>query len=129
MTDSPIPDRLAFTPVASGSPRHDGWTPERQRAFIAQLVETGGVAAAARAVGMTRQSAVRLRKRADAEGFARAWDNALCEGRDRNLDLAIERGRDGYWVPVTRKGRVVGRRHRFDNRLLFAACYAQPMRG
>jgi hypothetical protein len=127
MTDSPLPDHLAFTPVATSSTRCDGWTPERQRQFVALLMEFGSVAVAARAVGMTPQSANRLRKRADAESFARAWDAALQQGRDQNVERAVERGRDGYYVPVTRKGRVVGQRHRFDNRLLYAACYAQPM--
>lgn len=135
MTDSPAPhadhepedDRLAFTPVFTGSTRHDGWTADRQRAFIDQLGRTGGIAASARAVGMMPKSAYRLRTRADAAGFAAAWDIALAMGRDRALATAIARGRDGYTVPVRWRGRVMGRRHRFDNRLLYAACYGQPM--
>jgi hypothetical protein len=121
MTDDP----LDFTPVPT-STRHDGWTPDRQRLFIAQLASHGGVSAAARAVGMTPQSANRLRKRAGAEGFARAWDAALDEGRMRAFDEALRRGRDGWMSPVVRQGRVIGHRHRFDNRLLFAACYGEP---
>lgn len=120
-------DPLAFTPVLIASTRHDGWSPERQRAFIAALAEHGGVAAAARAVGMTPQSANRLRKRPDAESFARAWTAALFQGRQESRDEAIRRGRDGWLVPVTRRGKLVGYRRRFDSRLLFAACYAEPM--
>lgn len=119
-------DPLAFTPVPSASTRHDGWTPDRQRAFIAALSDHGGVAAAARAVGMTPQSANRLRKRAGAESFAHAWDCALVMGRDRSFEEAVRRGRDGWLSPITRNGRIVGHRHRFDNRLLFAACYGEP---
>ncbi len=121
MSDSP-PD---FTPVPT-SPRHDGWTPERQRAFIAALAEHGGVAAAARSVALTPQTARRLRKRPDATEFAFAWDCALAQGRDRSREEAIRRGRDGWWSPIMRNGKLVGHRHRFDNRLLFAACYGEP---
>ena len=73
MTDSPHPDDdpLVFTPVPASS-RHDGWTAERQRTFIAAVAEHGGVAAAARSVGMTPQGARKLRLRPDAEDFARA---------------------------------------------------------
>ena len=35
--------------------------------------------------------------------------------------------RDGWTSPVMRNVRVVGHRHRFDNRLLYAACYCEPM--
>jgi hypothetical protein len=41
------------------------------------LAESVWVCAAARAVGMGRESAYRLRKRAGAAGFAAAWDAAL----------------------------------------------------
>ncbi len=119
-------DPLVFTPVATASNRHDGWTADRQHAFIAILAQHGGVAAAARAVGMTPQTARRLLTRPGAEGFARAWDVAIEEGRMRSLE-AITRGRDGWLVPVIRAGRFVGHRRRYDDRLLFAACYGVPM--
>jgi hypothetical protein len=121
-----LPAHLAFTPVLT-APRGDGWTPERQRSFIAHLAQHGGVGAAARVVGMTPQTANRLRKRPGAESFAGAWDAALAEGRQHSLDEAVRKGRDGYLVPVTRNGIIVGQRRRFDNRLLFAACYGEPM--
>ncbi|MGN6279907.1 MAG: hypothetical protein ACTHM8_14465 [Sphingomonas sp.] len=127
--DEPEPlddDPYDFTPVATAS-RSDGWTPDRQRRFILALAGHGGVAAAARSVGMTPQTANRLRKRADAASFARAWDKAVDEGRARSLDEALARGMEGVVVPVMRGGKVVGHRRRFDNRLLYAACYGQPM--
>ncbi len=120
-------DPYEFQPVPTASSRRDGWTPDRQRAFIAELAGHGGVAAAARAVGMTSQSANKLRRRRGAEAFARAWDAAVEEGRIRSLDEALRRGRDGVLVPITRNGRLLGHRRRFDNRLLFAACYGEPM--
>jgi len=128
MTDSTLPDDdpLVFTPVPSTSTRHDGWTPARQARFILLLASHGGVSAAARAIGMTPQSANRLRKRPGAEGFARAWDAALEEGRIRAHDEAMRIGREGRLVPITRNGRLVGHRRVLDNRLLFAACYGEP---
>lgn len=121
MSDDPFP----FTPVPTRS-RHDGWAPDRQRTFITALARHGGVAAAARGVGMTPQSARRLRTRPGADQFARAWDQALEAGRFRSVNEAVDRGRDGWLVPITRKGKLVGHRRRFDNRLLFAACYGEP---
>lgn len=66
----------AFHPVPVGK-RQDGWTPARQAAFIGMLYETRSVVAAAKAVGMGRESAYRLRKREGAAGFAAAWDAAM----------------------------------------------------
>lgn len=132
MTDSALPgpndDPLVFTPVPTSSTRHDGWTPARQAAFIYLLAQHGGVSAAARTVGMTSQSANRLRKRPGAESFAAAWDAALEEGRLRSYDEAMRIGREGRLVPITRMGRLLGHRRVLDNRLLFAACYGEPLR-
>lgn len=119
-------DSLSFTP-APVLARRDGWTADRQRAFIAALARHGGIAEAARSVGMTPQTARRLRKRVGAEDFARAWDAAVEEGRLRAFDTALRIGRDGDYVPLFRNGRQIGIRHRFNNRLLFAACYGEPM--
>ncbi|MBH5321123.1 hypothetical protein [Aurantiacibacter sediminis] len=66
----------AFHPVPVRA-RKDGWTPERQGAFIGYLAQTLCVAEAARCVGMDVTSAYRLRRRAGAAGFANAWDVAL----------------------------------------------------
>ncbi len=66
----------AFHPVPVGR-RADGWRPERQADFIGWLAQTRSVLAAARAAGMGRESAYRLRKRPGAAGFAAAWDAAL----------------------------------------------------
>jgi hypothetical protein len=40
-----------FTPVPRISPRHTGWTPERQIGFVEALADLGSVRAAANAVG------------------------------------------------------------------------------
>lgn len=57
--------------------RADGWTPRRQGDFIGYLAEKRSVLEACRRVGMGREGAYRLRKRAGAAGFAAAWDAAL----------------------------------------------------
>jgi hypothetical protein len=60
-----------FTPVAV-APRADGWTPEKQAALIEALAETSCVTTAAARVGMSGESAYRLRARPDAETFRAA---------------------------------------------------------
>jgi hypothetical protein len=65
--DSPKPPKI----------RRDGWTPERQLCFLDTLARTRSVTRAARAAGMSRESAYRLRRRKDGALFAAAWDRAL----------------------------------------------------
>jgi hypothetical protein len=57
--------------------RRDGWTAERQLRFLGALASTRSVTKAARAAGMSRESAYRLRKRKEGGLFAAAWDRAL----------------------------------------------------
>jgi hypothetical protein len=111
----------AFTPVASRKPRHDGWTDDRQRQFVAALALYGCVAGAARAVGMSAASAYALRKRAGAESFAAAWDEAIGQGRERAFEIAVDRAVNGIAVPRFYRGRFVGTTHRFDHRTIMAA--------
>ena len=60
------------------------WTTFKARRFLGALADLGRVGEAARAVGMSRQSAYRLRERLG-EGtlFARMWDLAQAEGREK----------------------------------------------
>lgn len=61
------------------------WTTRKALVFCGALAEFGMVSRAARAVGMSRQSAYRLRERLGEGGrFARAWDEALKEGREKH---------------------------------------------
>jgi len=124
MSESP-PDPLAFAPVPSASCRHDGWTPDKQRAFIAELARIGVVSAAARAVGMSPKSAYALLRRAGEDsGFARAWEAALRQGKSRSLSTAIERALHGVATPIFYRGRQVGERRRYNDRLIIAALQA-----
>ena len=117
---------FVFTPVPTRTARHDGWTVARQHGFLDHLARTGVVAAAARAVGMSAKSAQLLRKRPGAESFAAAWARALEEGRSRAFDAAMAQGFDGVLVPILYRGRQVGTRRVYDNRVLLAALRVMP---
>lgn len=70
---------------------------------------------------MSAKSAYALRARAGAESFAAAWDEAIRDGR-MNTDLAaIHRAIEGVMQPVFYRGRQVGERRVYNDRLLIAA--------
>jgi hypothetical protein len=105
-TSEDIPE-IPFTPVPLGRVRHNGWSEGRQRQFVSALAVMGSVRHAAKAVGMGRASAYRLRERAGAESFASAWDAALEEGRTRMFTCALDRAINGVTtVRVLRGGSV-----------------------
>ena len=110
----PLPD---FTPVPRKY-RHDGWTPDRQRALIEALAETGSVRHAAKRINMAPEGAYQLRLAAGSEGFRQAWQAALDLGVQRLVDIAIDRATDGVAVPVFYKGDQVGERRWYNDRLL-----------
>lgn len=119
--DLPLPE---FAPVPLSRRRHDGWTAERQRAFIAALARTGVVAVAARAVGMGVTSAYNLRRRVGGESFARAWTIVEAEARDRAFEMVADQFINGVTHPRFYRGRFVGTIHRYDTRLALAALRA-----
>jgi len=135
---------LLFTPHVPARVHANGWTAERQRAFIAALALTGVVRAAAASVGMTARSAYQLRLRANqgAVGlvdlplpadvaaslgpgyvytFAAAWDRALGLGIAVQIDVALPVALEGERVPVIRRGRIIGWRNKINMRLAIAA--------
>jgi hypothetical protein len=100
-------------------PRSDGWTPQRQRDFIAALADGGCVEQAAREASMSVTSCYRLRRSPGAESFAAAWDAALAQAARRLVDLAFDRAINGSDEPVfDKEGFRVGRRTRYNDRLL-----------
>ena len=111
-------------------PRRNGWNIERQCAFLAQLYFTGSVAAAARHVGLTRESAHRLRKRLGAEGFSAAWDRVMappgtghCTGEKPDMRKVtpcalIQRIETGLVRPVLYRGRMTAIAQKADNSAL-----------
>ena len=125
LEDLPL-DQLGFVPVPV-KPRRDGWTPARQLAFILRLALLGGVAAAAKAVGMSRESAYRLREHPGAASFAAAWDKAQGWGRGRAADLGTDRAIHGEKRGVYYRGRKIDEYVRHDNRLIMAALNRLPV--
>ena len=120
--------------------RRDGWTAERQRAFIDALAEGGCVAEACRAVGLSTQSAYKLRRTVEAEAFRLAWDAALDYAIRRLSDAVIGRAINGVAVPHYYKGELVGEHRRYDERLAmyllrfrdppgFADAAGKPLKG
>ena len=104
-----LPDEelLAFTPVPLDRHRRNGWTAVQQERFILALQVMGSVGQAAKAVGISRQSAYNLRERQGAEGFAKSWDVAIEMGRLRQFDHAMERAMNGVTtISVLRGGGV-----------------------
>jgi hypothetical protein len=100
-------------------PRYDGWTEEKQRRFIEVLADTGIVSVAAKAVGMSRESANRLRRSPDGAAFARAWDAARQYAGSVLEDIAFERAIEGVEHNVYDEyGEVVCTKRVYNDRLL-----------
>ena len=98
--------------------RHDGWTPARQREFIAALADTGSVKRACRMINMSPEGAYALRRHAGAESFRRAWECALDFGVQRLNDEAFDRALNGQLSPVFVGGKLKGFRRVKNDRLL-----------
>ncbi|MBC7986122.1 MAG: hypothetical protein H7X93_05550 [Sphingomonadaceae bacterium] len=94
--------------------------------FVEALAAMGTVDGAARAVGMSRMSAYKLRRRPGAESFAAAWDGALDTGRARMFDAAIDRALNGVTTLRLRLGGVIDIEHGPDRRLMMSALRAPP---
>lgn len=130
MENEPSPSETDFSfdavPVRE---RHDGWTVQRQAEFIAALAETGCVLDSCKRVGMSAESAYRLRRRLDARGFRLAWDAALDYAIRRLSDAVYARAIHGVPVPHFYKGEQVGEHRRHNDRLaMFLMRYRDPLR-
>ena len=111
--------------------RTDGWSPQRQRDFIAALADTGSVKAATRIVGMSEQSCYRLRREPGAENFAAAWDAAIHQASMQLVDIAFERALNGVAekIEYDANGDPMEPRRRYNDRLLMFLLRArQPER-
>lgn len=112
-------DVLEFDPVSTRH-RIDGWSPEKQREYVEALADTGVARYAAARVGMTEQSANRLRRRADGRSFDLACRAAQQIGARNLVSIACTRAIEGtmrkrYW-----RGEEIGEERVYDNRLLVA---------
>jgi hypothetical protein len=113
MTGQPL---IPFTPAPLRF-RHDGWTAEKQIAFIEALAETACVEEACRRVGMSDSAAYKLRRKPCGAAFRRAWDAALDCGMHRLEQAALGRAVNGVPRPVFYKGEQVGEWRDYDERL------------
>ncbi|MFW2348936.1 hypothetical protein [Qipengyuania sp.] len=129
MTDQPHPASFAqagddaapaILPQTADPARHDGWTPARQAAFLRELAATHNVSAAARAVGMGRQSAYKLRARLRGTPFDMAWEAAFATRFDVLAEAALDRALNGVEVPHYYNGELVGTSRKYDERLTLA---------
>ena len=68
---------LDFTPVPRKKQRVDGWSAERQRAFIAALSASGSKRQAAQAIGMAAFGVHPMMKSQGGESFRAAFDRAM----------------------------------------------------
>ncbi|GAA4052872.1 hypothetical protein [Parerythrobacter jejuensis] len=102
------------------------------------LAQTRSVAAAARFVGMGRESAYRLRGRPGAASFCAAWDAALGKGMGKGIGMGLGqppstahhatrkstlselewRVETGLWQVILHHGRYLGVRKKLDNSAL-----------
>src|SRR5690606_6040435 len=113
-----LPRVPAFYPVPLKA-NPDGWTVERQAHFLGHLAETGSVSAACARVGMSRNSAYKLRKKPAAESFAAAWDAALgLPVRRVTLHDLQYLAYHGLVRPRFRGGKYIGSRQKPDNSAL-----------
>jgi len=82
------------------------WTTRKALVVLGVLADLGRVSEAAQAVGMTRQSAYRLRTRLGEHGtFARAWEQAALKGRAQRQ---ARRQRAGKATPLAPEGDIFG---------------------
>jgi len=107
---------ITFQPVPVRA-RHDGWTVERQIAFVEKLADCGSISAAAKHVGMSRESVRKLRRRPCGRAFRDACDAALDCGYADVEEAAMERSKNGVARPIFFKGEQVGEWRHYDERL------------
>ncbi|GAA4643032.1 hypothetical protein GCM10023115_09920 [Pontixanthobacter gangjinensis] len=96
------------------------WDAARMVTFLEALGATQSVAGAARAAGMSRQSAYRLRQRLRDTHFDLAWEVAFHHGFDQLAQAALDRAINGVEVPHYHGGELVGTSRRYNERLTMA---------
>jgi hypothetical protein len=113
------------------APRVDGWTPQRQAAFLMALAQTGLVSRACAVAEMSASSAYALRREPRGRIFHLGWQAAHLIARDRLEDVLMEAAISGVESVSTRCDGVTRRRtlngglsmamlNRLDQRLAMA---------
>ena len=104
--------------IAPTRKRHAGWTADRQRQFIEHLALTGNVGEACAIVGVSSSSAYRLKNKAGAESFSRAWDAAIRLAATRLAAIAVDRALNGRVERHYKDGELVMERRIPSDHLL-----------
>ena len=84
-------DLLDFAPVPRKTARVDGWSADKQRAFIAAVAATGSKRRAAMSLGMAPYGIDQLLKAEGNDGFKAAYDRALAIAK-ANGSMKIAQG-------------------------------------
>lgn len=122
-----VPSRFAEqqeVPAFAGShnagttPATTVFTPRRRAKFCDQLAHHGNVRLAAKAAGVSPQTAYRARR--SCLDFAACWDAALVLARDVAEQVLADRAINGVEEAVYYHGEEVATRRRYDSRLLLA---------
>ena len=92
------------------APRVDGWTPERQAAFLMALAQTGLVSHACEVAEMSASSAYALRREPRGRVFHLGWQAAHLIARDRLEDVLLEAAISGVESVTTRVEKTTHRR-------------------
>lgn len=90
-------------------------TPERLSAFCAALADTGVVAKACKAVGISRQTAYEWRD--EMPDFRARWDKAINIGITALEDEAHRRAFEGTEEPIYHHGTLVGSNTKYSDAL------------
>jgi hypothetical protein len=101
------------TPAAdyrTDAPRVDGWTPQRQAAFLMTLAQTGLVSQACKVAEMSASSAYALRREPRGRAFHLGWQAAHLIARDRLEDVLLEAAINGIESVTARVDGVTRRR-------------------
>ena len=114
--ESASPHQIALTPSRQGN----GWSVERQRAFLETLAQSGYVERAAGLVGMTRQGAYAFRQTPAGRAFDLAWDAALMLARQRMIDETYQLAFEGSIEQIYRDGKLVQEKRKRDPKMMLA---------
>lgn len=114
-THPAAPDTTSAAP-ANPTAHGNRWSRDKMQRFIEMLAETGSVREAARAVGMSRQSAYRIRARLLGQPFDLAWEAAFEFGLQQIAHEALDRALNGTVVPVYYMGERIDERRVFNER-------------
>ena len=109
---------LTEAPLAPLTRPAERFTRAQQALFLELLSEWGNVRAAARAAGVSRQHAYRVRRACP--DFARLWDAARLAAVPRVEDVLADRALNGVEEAVFYHGEEVAVKRRYDARLLLA---------